>query len=545
MTTMNIPALEIYRVGGKFYAVLVKDAGGYSDYGTLLIDSIPTDPAVFKGNCNPHSPIDLPLIFRIDWKSSKIEYYAQENIRLRPLPISYQGRCGRYIEKPGFHFTNIPSGIKWAYIIDLDMQIFRVMLVGYSSRMYRLDNIPRWLFQLAAGPSPGSRCFDDGKHLLLDPVDRSHLSVHEVLSEPDQTFLALYHSRTPKLCARPSPPGADAFPIRQQFRLVLLMMFYNGQRVMFHHASYQRTELSIPLFYLLAYTGINLTRSRVEVRLEPDQRYNGSSKSIRRKGKSTQYKKLPSTPECWMDGVLVVVEPDLSTKENHHAAIGKVIHLMSARAGSHVVDDNTRPTAIICSLCSIVLVYIRGEEVTYTPNMEFFPHHNSRSVDTVASEGIFALFDIFYRPAQLADPVSFPSPFNHHLPTEICQNIFSRACPATRTALETSCRLFRLISHDHGLHVINCYLQKRSAEKGSTAFLGECYDVPEPVPPGIDSRDPEVDVGPMRGEYTRRTIVEFIIGQTRFGPVYGTFLVMPDSNIVRLDMPVQQMMQQL
>lgn len=435
ITTMDTPALEIYRVRGIYYSVLIKDHGGYCDYGKLLIDTIPIDPVIFQGNSNPHSSLNRPLIFNIDWRALKIEYHTEEDLRRIPMPISYQNSWGRYIEKPTPHFSTIPPGVKWAYVIDLDKDIFRVLLVRYSSRIFRLDNIPRWLFQSAAVPSPGSRCIGDGKHIFLDPVDRGHLPLLEVSAEPDQAFLALYHSLGPKLCAPPSSPGADAFPIRQQFRLVFLMTFYNGRLAMFRHAGYQRSLFTMQLFYSLAYTGINLTRSRVGVRLVHNQWYIGLSKRRRLVAKITRYNQLPSTPESWMDGVLVVLEPDLSTEQNHHAAIGKVIQLTSARASSHVADD-TRLTAIIWSLSAIVLVYIRGNEVTYTPNLESFPLQNRHQVDTVASDGVFALFDIFYRPTRLADPVFFPNPYNHYLPTEICQNIFSRACPATRAALE-------------------------------------------------------------------------------------------------------------
>lgn len=319
---MDIPALEIYRVRGIYYSVLVEDHGGYSDYGKLLIDTIPIDPVIFQGNSNPHSTINLPLIFNIDWRALKIEYYAQEDLRLSPPSISYQNSWGRYIEKPTPHISSIPPGVKWAYVIDLDKDIFRVLFVGYSSRMFRLDNIPRWLFQSAAVPSPASRCIHDGKHIFLDPVDRGHLPLLEVSAEPDQAFLALNHSLAPTLCAPPSSPGANAFPIRQQFRLVLLMTFHNGRLAMFRHAGYQRSLFPMQLFYSLAYTGINLTRSPVEVRLVHDQWYIGLSKRRRLGAKITLYNQLPSTPESWMDGVLVVPEPDLSTEQNHHAAIG-------------------------------------------------------------------------------------------------------------------------------------------------------------------------------------------------------------------------------
>lgn len=187
-----------------------------------------------------------------------------------------------------------------------------------------------------------------------------------------------------------------------------------------------------------------------------------------------------------------------------------------------------------------MLVYIRGNEVTYTPNLEFFPLQNSHPVDTVASDGLFALFDIFYRPARLADPVFFPNPYNHYLPTEICQNIFSRTCPATRTALETSCRLFRLISHDYGHHVGDWYLQKLSTENGRTAFLGERYEVPNPMRPRIGSRDPALDAGRRRGGYTRRMVVGILTGHPLFRSIYSTLLIMPDSNFVRLDLPLRE-----
>lgn len=63
---MDISALQVYRIGGKFYSILVKENGGPFVLGKQLVNEVPADPADFQGNYhrNPHSqqfPTDVEI----------------------------------------------------------------------------------------------------------------------------------------------------------------------------------------------------------------------------------------------------------------------------------------------------------------------------------------------------------------------------------------------------------------------------------------------------------------------------------------------------
>lgn len=484
-------------------------------------------------------------MWSVAWKRLKIIHFAEEDTRLLSLPVSNKSTYGGYIWKPTRHFPICPPQAKWIYIIDLDNDILRVFLADFASRMLDLRNLPRWLFECAAPSSHGPCRIDDGKHVFMDPLPRAHLPPSNVSAQPDRTALDYYHRCTPKLRPVHKFPGLEMFDVRMHFRLALLTIFYNGLLEMFHAIKHQRSPRVTDNFHTLAYSIINLARSSVEVRLLYNKGYSTATESTRgrRVDPRDPYAPLPSASECWIEDVLVVLDQDISTKENLHAAIGRAIQRTRAGANSsaeHTTPtDQTRPTAIICSLTALVLVYIRGGEVSHTPNLEFFPQYSTHDADSVASDGVFALFDIFYRPSQLAEPRAFPRRYKH-LPTEICQLIFAHACPSTRNALESSCRLFHGISHDHGLRVADCYLQKRSYEGGTTSFVGESYVIPGKVwgKAGATYPGGRARYDPQAGKYTSRTIVHLVPGQSRFGPVYRTFLMMPDSSIVKLQMPL-------
>lgn len=488
----------------------------------------------------------LPLMFTIAWKTIKINHYAEEDVRLRHLQaLNLMADMGGYTEVPSHEFPTTPAGVKWIYIIDLNNDIIRVFLVNYASRMLNLLDIPRWLFECNGASSPTQCCTDDGKHVFLDPISRPNLSLTNVSAQPDSTALDHYRSCAPKLRPVQNSPGVDTFSVRKHFRLFLLTQFYNHLSETFHTIKHQRSPDLRRNFHTLAYSIINLARSDVKVRMVYNKGYStfGSSRRARVDPRDP-YDPFPTTSECWIQDVLVVLDQDILTKENLHAAIGKALQLISAASSSAqqtTPTDHARPAAIVCSLTAIVFVYIRDGEVSHTRNIEFFPQYSSHHVDTVASDGVLALLDIFYHPAQLAEPISFPGP-HKYLPTEISQLIFSYACPFTRIALESSCRLFYGISRDYGLRVALSYLQKRSAKDGPTAFIGEAYvdagkfwTKTDMTYTGNRTRyDPKV------GKYTGPTIVKLVIGKNRFGPVYRTFLMMPDSTIVKLEMPLLQ-----
>lgn len=513
---MDITAMEVYRVGGKYYSTLVNDNGGHTILGKQLIDAIPEDPDTFQGEDDPYRHSEPPLTFKIAWKCSKIQHFVEEDLRLLPLPMTNETTCGGYTQKPTRHFPTLLPQAKWVYITDVDNNIFRLFFVNYASRMFRLNNIPRWLFNCATVPSLGLLStdypkHDDGKHVFLDPVPSVYLPPSDISAQPDPTYLAHYHRCAPTLEPPYDFPSTDASSVRAQFRLVLLTIFHNEQLELFQLVKTHRSPFSELKFHELTYSMINLTRSRVDVHLVPDKGYSTPAEAWRRRNANSRLNAAQlATTDCWIDGVLVILDPDISTTENLHAAIGKAIQLSSTRTPA----EPTRPTAIISSLTSLVLVYNRDGKISHTPNMALTPPHNNRPLDTVAGPGIAALFSIFYHPILPAAPISLTRP---HLPFELCQNIFVHACPATRSALAASCRLFRAVAYDHGLRAVDFYLQKRAVNCGRTTFEGEVWEA---------------------GKYGRGRIVQIGMGSSRFGGGCRAVMRVPDAGVVGLGLPL-------
>lgn len=357
-----------------------------------------------------------------------------------------------------------------------------------------------------------------------------HLPPSARPTEPDPAHITEYESCSTQLLPSRLFPGVDTFPVRKHLRLVLLRLFYRRHISRFLHANHNRDVSAVRDLYELVFTIINLARSTVEFRLQRDAGDSTPAESRHNRSLPKYLSaELPANPEYWIDDILVIVERDISTAENLHAAIGKAVLLTSART-----SRPTTPSAIICSLSAIVLVYISGTAVSHTANLNFFPQFLCRIDDTIDSTGVLALLDTFYRPTLPAVPQSYPWPYHHHLPTEICQAIFHHASPATRTALESSCRLFRGISHDHGVRVGQCYFQKGSRDKGDPAFGGEIYGTENNVVYGAGKG--VWGKKAASAAYTRRTVVYLAAaGRTAMGG-YWPALVMPDGRVVRLDL---------
>lgn len=153
----------------------------------------------------------------------------------------------------------------------------------------------------------------------------------------------------------------------------------------------------------------------------------------------------------------------------------------------------------------------------------------------VMSDSVLVLLYTLFQPSRIAEPRSFPGPYKY-LPTEICQKSFSCACPATRSALEASCCLFCAISKDYGLPVGDFYLQKRAAEHGATAFVGEIHVADDSTVSMTTTKLSRNYIGPT-GRYTRRTIVHLVPGYDEFSEMFLTYIVLLDWGIEKLDLP--------
>lgn len=460
----------------------------------------------------------------------KSQHFLEEDIRLPTLPKPTRLDSEVYDGTEDQFLDDAPAA-DWLYIIDLEQDTFLVSMLRYWTRVFCLRNLPRSLFESSVSPPPeGTYCIEDDYRVFLDPVARMHFAPSVRPAEPDPALITEYQSRATELLPCRSFSGVDTFSVRKQLRLVLLRLVYRTHFMRFYYVNHNRDATSIGHLSELVFTIVNLARSTVEFRLQRDR--SDSTPAESRHDRSVPrylYDGLPTTSEYWIDNILVVVEPDISTAENLHAAIGKAILLTNARGRR----PTSTPSAIICSLSAIVLVYIRDTAVSHTANLNFFPQLLCRIDDTIDSTGVLALLDTFYRPAHPAAPQSFPAPFKH-LPTEICQEIFYHACPATRAALESSCRLFCGISHDYGVRIGECYFQARSPEHSDPGFVGEIYGTENNVVYGADRG--VWGRRAARAAYTRRTVVYLAAGGRAVGPVYWAVLVMPEGEVVRPDL---------
>lgn len=214
------------------------------------------------------------------------------------------------------------------YIIDLDQNTFLVAIARYWTRVFRLDNLPRSLFESAVARSTTAYRMEDDFTIFLDPVSRIHLPSSDTAAEPDPVLLALYHTSSPKL--RPSTPfpGVDTFSLRKHLRLVLLSIVFRKHVATFCRVNHIQDAYSTRGFHELIYTIVNLARSSVEVRLQRDQCDKTPAESTRgRTAPRFLYDALPTTPEYWIDGVLVILEREITTLEALHAAIGNAVRL--------------------------------------------------------------------------------------------------------------------------------------------------------------------------------------------------------------------------
>lgn len=82
----------------------------------------------------------------------------------------------------------------------------------------------------------------------------------------------------------------------------------------------------------------------------------------------------PKTAKYWVDGVLVILDNDITTTGNLHAAIGKAVQITNDRSSSSTCKVTT--SAIILSIAAIVLVTIQGDSVSHDQYPALSPLHH-------------------------------------------------------------------------------------------------------------------------------------------------------------------------
>lgn len=359
--------------------------------------------------------------------------------------------------------------IEWIYLIDLDQNVFRVY--GRDDpytwdccgiQYFRLDNIPRWLFEL--------------QPIELDPNVERIYSVYPVITAspeilpgehwanylreiptPDPELLELYQSLSLRLGGW--VPVAAHIPVWRRLQVQLLEQFVEYFLRSFHDVCPSRKSSPF-IIRQLAFATLCILRSG------PMKFHSTSSpRKLRlgtvRGGIQTPAWEPPDADSYWLDNVLVLLNEHIHDKKSQpsptiQAAIAKAVQLASA------ADSSSDVTAIIFSIYCIVIVNIKhmphGPEVSHSFNIPLFSFCDVD--DAFGSEdmrilratqfltfGVQILLDVFS-----AHPVLPRSPSgrsSHALPTELCQQIFRCADPTVQTGLEASCRLFREIAMEY------------------------------------------------------------------------------------------------
>lgn len=301
----------------------------------------PLIPKVFNVSLhhNPSRPEYL-LIDRTAWRTSRISHFDAEDFRLAGLHRSDEPTLGGYIEEPNRDFPERPPGARWMYVIDLQYETRYVSLEDCSSRMFCLDNLPWWLFESAAAVPLGLYTIEHEKQLFIAPVSVVYLLSFEFSQVPGMVLLAHCESYASKLCHLPRFPGVEVFPVRMYLRLILITHFHNEHVQLFRSVNNVQGPMSMEVFRWLLYCIVKLSRSRVEVCFRKDDELDDPPDHTYIVNKwDESYAALYAMPQNWVDGLPIVLERDISTTENLHAAIGKAIQLSTASGRTPVTES--------------------------------------------------------------------------------------------------------------------------------------------------------------------------------------------------------------
>lgn len=383
-----------------------------------------------------------------------------------------------YIVKPKLRFpTEQARWVQWIYVVDLDSDTLSVGIPFYMRRVFKLQNIPRSLFDPQPSPS-GEISQLEPYRVLLDAVPRAHLAGISVPVEPDAALIELYWSYSPQIEPLPTPPGLAGLPVRKYLRLCLARIFADGHMMLLETIhSRQVIPGSTPVssgqwadtvdhrFRQMVYGIVNIMSSCVEVQFKTGRRYL-STADWRRNWQGDQQSPTiwPFPPaEYWIGDILIVPALEMTTTENLHAALGKAIQLVHTRINEQGPTSNNDPPqtirAVIVSLCTVVMADICGAKLTHTPNMPLLTR------DKHVTSGLCALLEILYTPAPRPLATSVPP-----LPVELWQKVYSLADDKIKLNLAVTSRLFRGIAYDYGPRIGEWSLQRPCPLEAGLAF---------------------------------------------------------------------------
>lgn len=327
-----------------------------------------------------------------------------------------------------------------------------------GTQYFRLDNIPRWLFE-------------------LNPIredDQDNEMVHQVMTATRATVPAEYWAPNPRQIPMSKPellqlyqtfltdkqpffsvPPGTIIPTWKSLQLQLLGQFVEYFRHSFSDlivsrktSNFVRRQLAYAILCFMRPTGMkfNCTAAR-------HKQYNGNiSPDVR-----TPSWEPPTTDSYWLGDVLILLTEHIYFRNGQPVTITKA---EIARAAQLATTQSSFDTVVILfSVTGIVIVNIhRGPQGLQVSHSNFLPllsitdrannfGTNIRHLDTTrcASLGIEALMNLFSA-RSLFLPSSAPVARPGNLPTELCEEVFRQADHEVQCELQRTCGVFRYIA---------------------------------------------------------------------------------------------------
>lgn len=418
---------------------------------------------------------------RVEWKRAKIAFYLEQEKLIHRLDQEDPGhnpndwKYWGYAVKPSVKFPELIGWMDYMYTVDLDSDSLIITACDdhYDSQshghmVYRLDNIPRWIFDLPMidghkKPPEGDdedeeyeqqyeeyRLSESRYETDVHPVMRSegvakeHWNAYRPTPPPDPEMLELYSQFSPQRVPVEPKDIPERDLVWRKFQLLLLTHFFEHFLGVLRAIScFRRLGRNIPVFYQMAFAILCLAQG----------------KNMKFRNENSLYKVLiggnedatptwdpPKEDHYWLGKILIVLEPRLESEKHRHAAVGKVIKFASAQ-----LQEKSDVRAVIFAIEWVVLVNINHTtqglpQVTYSPTLPFLTvdmiqYSRPMRPPGFPTTGVVALLDVFSVPS--------PQPASYPFATEISQQIFRSANPDTQRALECSCRLFHIMAQEY------------------------------------------------------------------------------------------------
>lgn len=314
---------------------------------------------------------------------------------------------------------------------------------NWGTQYFRLDNIPRWLFEL----EPADAAMNVYPVMLASLMDlpNEYWATAGDVPEADLWFVYSYHRSSPRVVDSIAPTRKDSTTWRRLKQQLL------AQFVKYYVLSLKDVWPSIDgsefVFRQLAYAILCILQGGISMRFNSTSMVHKILLASMPRATRTPNWQPPDSDCYWLGDVIVVLDEYIEHQPNLRAAIGKAIQ---------VAHTSSATSAVIFSLSCVVTVKIchtsQGVIVWHTNPLPFFNWDLASNpcgkndtlrpvIQTHASPTIVALLDLFESSSQSPLPV-----LSRPLPAEICELIFRSADVKTQNALEGSCRLFRRVA---------------------------------------------------------------------------------------------------